>query len=139
MLLYCIFLRIEKHNHYIDEWGRRAGPLLKSVEKANRPNHCTLASDIPQEGSLQKTVSIAWNSLPAESPGQPHPVVPLCSLESGGTDPKTISSWVQKDHKDHLRTSCMPTPLGTHLTVQPCSHLAFLLLPADTPTPPLAW
>lgn len=119
MLLYCIFLRIEKHNHYIDEWGRWAGQLLKSVERANRPNCYTLASDIPQEGSLQERVSLAWNSLSAESPGRwPHPAMPLCSLEPGGTDPETTSSWVQKDPKDHLSTSGMPTPLGTHPTVR---------------------
>ena len=101
--------------------GEAGRAMLKSVEKANRPDHYTLASDIPQEGSLQERASTAWNSLPAESPGRrPHPVMPLCSLESGGTDPETISSWVQKDHKDHLRTLGMPTPLGTHLTV----HLA---------------
>ena len=33
MLLYCIFLRIEKHNHYINEWGKRAGPCWRVWKK----------------------------------------------------------------------------------------------------------
>ena len=87
--------------------------------KQAQPLHSGLSHS--QEGSLQERVSLAWNSLSAESPGRwPHPAMPLCSLESGGTDPETISSWVQKDHKDHLSTLGMPTTLGTHPTV----HLA---------------
>ena len=58
MLLYCIFLRIEKHNHFIDEWGRQAGQLLKSVEKANRPNRCTLASDILRRDPCRRELAL---------------------------------------------------------------------------------
>lgn len=42
--LHSIFLKMEKHHNCINEAGRRGEWWLKSVGKANRPNHCTLAS-----------------------------------------------------------------------------------------------
>ena len=146
MLLYCVFLRIEKHNHFIDEWGRRAGQLLKSVEKANRPNRYTLASDILRRDPCRRELALPGTlfllSHQGGGPTQPCLCVlwrlevqtPRQYLPGSRRITRTISvHWACPPHWAHTRLFTLQAP---GFPVAPsryegCSHLCwnFLLLP----------